>query len=82
MDKGVWRTLIEDDYRVPQQSSPSALLTALLTNLGSSDTELREDACAILGQWIEVQSLFHYCGERRRRDTRGESGKEGTRAFC
>jgi hypothetical protein len=58
MDKGVWRTLIEDDYRVPQQSSPSALLTASLTNLGSSDAELREDACAILGQWIEVQSLY------------------------
>jgi hypothetical protein len=42
MDKGVWRTLIEADYRVPQQSSPSALLTAVLTNLGSSDAELRE----------------------------------------
>ncbi|GCE09105.1 DUF2785 domain-containing protein [Dictyobacter aurantiacus] len=53
MDKAFWHNIIEDEYAVPSPYSIATLTPELLSYLGSTDSELREElAYMILCEWI------------------------------
>ncbi len=60
MDKASWQGIIANNYTLPSQSSLAQLTNLLLSYLGSTDPELRENiAYPILEQWIDLAYYTH-----------------------
>lgn len=53
MDKTFWQAILDNDYTLPPQQTATALTPELLTNLGSTDPERREQSATILEKWFE-----------------------------
>ncbi|MHB8599165.1 MAG: DUF2785 domain-containing protein [Ktedonobacteraceae bacterium] len=52
MDKMFWQTIVNNDYTLPSQLSVATLTPELLTNLGSTNPERREQSATILEKWF------------------------------
>lgn len=60
VDKAFWQAIRDDEYHVPAGHSVAALTSELLSYLGSTDPDLREDAAyQILAEWIDRGSYSH-----------------------
>jgi hypothetical protein len=58
-DKKFWRSIIQNDYRVPTGESAAALIEELSGYLGSSDPELRDEfGYDITAEWIYRDQLL------------------------
>ena len=58
MDKTFWRAIVENECNVPDGYTPSKLLPELFENLGSLDSELRDDlTLTILSNWLETRKF-------------------------
>lgn len=54
MDKQFWKAIQENDCKIPESHTVKSLTPELLSFLGSTDPELRDDlAYAILVEWVE-----------------------------
>ena len=54
MDKQFWKAVQGNDYKVPEGHTVKSLTPELLSFLGSTDPELRDElAYAILVEWVE-----------------------------
>lgn len=52
MDKIFWQDIVNNDYTLPSQQSVASLTLELLTNLGSTNPERREQSATILEKWF------------------------------
>ncbi len=52
MNKTFWQTIVDNDYTLPTQHSVASLTPELLTNLGSTDPERREQSATMLEKWF------------------------------
>lgn len=60
MDKAFWKSIIDNEYAIPPDSSVEALTSELLSYLGSVDPEVREGSVyAVLDAWIHRDSYSH-----------------------
>ena len=54
MDKQFWKTIQENDCKIPEGHTVESLTPELLSFLGSTDSELRDDlAYSILVEWVD-----------------------------
>lgn len=55
MDKAVWRSIVEQDFAVPEGHAATEYLPALMEGLGALDPELRDHLCLeVLWSWIDA----------------------------
>lgn len=58
MDSSFWQAIVDADYAVPEGQAASDLVAELISYLGSTDPQLRDEfAYAILARWIARESL-------------------------